>query len=72
MRSLVTVFLLFCSYSASACPFCDSKTATEIRASLFGLDFFYNLAASTLPFVAFYAILLVIYKSGGRQSVPRN
>lgn len=46
------------------CPFCKSPAAVEIRASLFGEDFTYNLFISILPFLVFSIIIYLIYHGG--------
>ncbi len=58
--------LVFALVAAPAfgCPFCKSETAAEIRASIFGANFFFNLVVSLLPFVILYIVTIVIYKTG--------
>lgn len=62
IRTIVAthVFVL-CSSTASACPFCDSQTAEQVRAAIFNEDFVYHLAAAFAPFPVFLGILALIY-----------
>ena len=46
---------------AEACPFCDSRTAEEVRAGIFNSDFGYHLAVSFAPFPVLIAALILIY-----------
>ena len=60
-------FLLLSTLLAAptfGCPFCKSETAAEIRASIFGASFFFNLIVSLLPFVILYIVTIIIYKAG--------
>lgn len=52
---------IFISTNAQACPFCNSKTATDIRAILFGPDVYFNIAVTLLPFAIFSIIIYIIY-----------
>jgi hypothetical protein len=63
------VLLLVCSCTLTyACPFCKSPTATQIRASLFGPDLYYNLLATLLPFITFSIIIIAIHRLGKKRS----
>ena len=53
--------MLLTSASVVACPFCNSATSKEVRASLFGPDLPYNLLVTIIPFVIFALIVLLIY-----------
>jgi hypothetical protein len=74
MKKKLIFFLLLASIStiSSACPFCNTQTAAEIRASLFGPDFFYYLMASLLPFLIFVIIILLIYKGGYKTKTSQK
>jgi len=43
---------------------CNSRQATDVRALVFGDDFYKNVVFSILPFVVFTGIIVLIYKSG--------
>jgi len=64
MRILLLFFLLTLTLATQACPFCNSKTAKEIRASLFGPDLSFNLLITILPFIIFSAVVYLIYHGG--------
>jgi hypothetical protein len=57
---LIVLFFLY-SWTTEACPFCSTKTAGEIRTSLFGPDIFFNIGATLLPFVIFFCVAVFIY-----------
>jgi hypothetical protein len=71
MKLFLFLGMLFLSTAVAACPFCNSKTATQIRSSLFGRDFLFNLSVSLLPFVIFYLITYLIY-NGGWKRAPKK
>ena len=60
------LLLLFiaASFSSYACTLCDSKTATAVRASVFGTDLLFNLATTVLPFIICLFIVYCIYQGG--------
>ena len=62
-KSIPLVFLLTlgASSSVSACPFCGSSTADQVRAGIFNSDFVYHLGVSFAPFPILIAILILIY-----------
>jgi len=64
MKWMFLFLLIFISRLVQACPFCKSPAAVEIRASLFGEDFTYNLFISILPFLVFSIIIYLIYHGG--------
>ena len=53
-----------------SCPFCNSSTGKEIRASLFGPDMGYNLMVSFLPFIIFSVIIYLLYHGGWPVKKP--
>lgn len=55
---------------ASACPLCHTETARQIRAAIFGPDFWFNVGVTILPFVLFLGITALIY--GKPRSEPRR
>ncbi len=61
---LLTLSMLFFSLASEACTMCNSKQATDVRAIVFGDDFYKNLLFSILPFVVFTGIIVTIYKGG--------
>ncbi|OLY94525.1 hypothetical protein SAMN05444008_101148 [Cnuella takakiae] len=61
---LTTLAMFFFSLTSEACTMCSSKQATEVRALVFGDDFYNNLLSSVLPFVVFTGIIVFIYKGG--------
>ncbi|ELR72040.1 hypothetical protein C900_01905 [Fulvivirga imtechensis AK7] len=64
MKAVSLLFFMTFSFVAYACPFCDSATAEEIRASLFGADLTFNLFVTILPFIIFSLIVYLIYHGG--------
>lgn len=64
MKLLWLIGAILLPAAGYACPFCNSKSAREIRASLFGPDLPFNLLVTVLPFVIFYGIVYVIYHGG--------
>jgi hypothetical protein len=64
MKPILFFLLTLFSLQSVACPFCNSTTARQIRASLFGEDVWFNLAITVLPFVLFAAIAFFIYHGG--------
>lgn len=61
MKTLLLIFSVLLSFTAEAYPFCNTNTAKEIRASLFGTDLTFNLFVTVLPFIIFSTILYLIY-----------
>ncbi len=64
MKIILIIFSLIISVAGQACPLCNSKTAKEIRASLFGPDLPFNLFITILPFIICFAIIYLIYHGG--------
>lgn len=64
MKFILLSFFLLLTYATQACPFCNSETATEIRASLFGPDLAFNLVVTIFPFIIFSVIVYIIYHGG--------
>jgi hypothetical protein len=62
MKTIVFTFLMLLSLGTKACPFCNSTTAKEIRASLFGRDLYFNLSVTILPFLLFSVIVYLIHQ----------
>lgn len=71
MKAIFLIVAVTISLAGKACPFCNSKTAREIRASLFGADFLFNLSVTLLPFIIFSAIACFIYYGGFPVKQPR-
>ena len=70
-------FMLLIPSAATACPFCNSSTAEQVRAGIFNSDFGYHLGVALAPFPILFAVLLLIYywpagrptkRSGDRMS----
>jgi hypothetical protein len=59
--ALVGAASFFVSSPAWSCPVCDSGTGQAVRAGVFGSDFGFNLAVTTVPFLIFAAIIAGIY-----------
>jgi hypothetical protein len=65
MKILSFLLLLLASgFAAHACTLCNSKTATAVRASVFGPDLPFNLFITVLPFVICSVIVYFIYRGG--------
>jgi len=64
MKIIFLILSLIISVAGQACSFCNSKTAKEIRASLFGPDLPFNLFIIILPFIIFSPIVYFIYHGG--------
>jgi hypothetical protein len=64
--SLICAF----AFSATACPLCHTQTGNNVRAALFGPDFWFNVGVTVLPFPIFLAITALIY-FGGSEAKPR-
>lgn len=58
---LLTLTLLFFSLAGEACTLCNSKTATDVRAIVYGDDFVKNILFTIIPFLVFTVIILSIY-----------
>jgi len=59
-----TIFLLVLLapvLAAHACTLCNSKTATAVRAAVFGTDLWINLAITILPFAICFLVVYFIY-----------
>ncbi len=72
MKILFLISSLIISVAAQACPFCNSKTAKEMRVSLFGPDLPVNLFITILPFIIFSLIVYFIYYGGFPAKKSRN
>ena len=74
MKPAFISILITLSFQAKCCPLCNSKTATQIRASLFGPDLYFNLLVSVLPFVICFGIVYLIYTGGRIRNIipPEN
>ena len=53
--------VLIVTTPASPCPLCHTETARQIRAAIFGPDFWFNVGVTLLPFVVFLGITALIY-----------
>ncbi len=60
----LTLIMFFFSLISEACTMCNSRQATDVRALVFGDDFYKNVFFTVLPFIAFTGIIVFIYKSG--------
>ncbi len=58
------VSFLVLVYPAAACTLCNSKTATAVRAAVFGKDLLSNLFITILPFAVCVLIVYFIYHGG--------
>jgi hypothetical protein len=63
----LTIATLLFSLAGFACNTCNSKQAADVRALVFGDDFYVNVFYSVLPFVVFAGIVTWISKSGKRN-----
>jgi hypothetical protein len=61
---LLFLIMLFFTLPSEACTMCNSTQATEVRAVVFGDDFYKNIFFTVLAFIAFSAIVVYIYKNG--------
>ncbi len=61
---LLTLITFFFSLISEACTMCNSRQATDVRALVFGDDFYKNVFFTVLPFIVFTSIIVLIYKSG--------
>jgi uncharacterized membrane protein len=65
MKITLLLLLFFASSGAAyACTLCNSKTATAVRAAVFGPNLLYNLAITILPFIICSLIVYFIYHGG--------
>jgi len=65
MKILSFILLFLCaSFAAHACTLCNSKTATAVRAAVFGPDLFFNLFIIILPFAICAVVVYGIYHGG--------
>ena len=71
-RTVALFIVLLMSSSAAACPFCNSSTAEQVRASIFNSDLGYHLGVSLAPFLIFIAVLFLIYYSPASRSIKRG
>ena len=55
------LLLLAPALAGHACTLCDSKTATAVRAAVFGPDLLVNLVITILPFAVCALIVYFIY-----------
>ncbi len=67
MKLLLTSTLSLPAFLANACPFCDSKTAADIRSQLFGPDFLFNAGVTVAPFLVVFLITYFIYHGGWKR-----
>jgi hypothetical protein len=58
------LLLLTQSLAVHACTLCSSKTATAVRAAVFGPDLLVNLVITILPFAICSLIVYFIYHGG--------
>jgi hypothetical protein len=56
------LFLIVISLPTVACPLCNSNTAKDVRASIFGPDLSFNLFVTIFPFLIFGTIVFFIYR----------
>jgi hypothetical protein len=64
MNYLLMVLFTVLSVNAAACPFCNSASGKQIRASLLGPDLSFNALIVLLPFVVCIIITWLIYRNG--------
>jgi hypothetical protein len=57
---LSTLALLFVAAPAWACTLCHSRTAEDVRAAVFGADFWSNCTALILPVPVLLAATLAV------------
>jgi hypothetical protein len=53
--------MILSAQSVTACPFCETATAEEVRRTIFNDHFGYHLAASLAPFPVMMAFVAVMY-----------
>ena len=61
MKIILLISFIMASVVSTACPFCDSNIASQIRASLAN-DLAYNLVVMLLPFVIIAPIVFAVNK----------
>ena len=71
---IFSFLLLLSAFSpyAHACTLCNSKTATAVRAAVFGPDLLFNLVITILPFAVCLLIVYFIYHGGFTQKQTGN
>lgn len=47
--------------SATACPFCETETATQVHAGIFNDEFWSNAMLTLLPLIILLGVVAVIY-----------
>ncbi len=72
MKAFLAVFFLFIFNVSKACTLCNSGTAEQIRASVFGPDLSYNLFITILPFIILSGIVYLIYQGGISKNKLKN
>ncbi|HYO25298.1 MAG TPA: hypothetical protein VEQ85_10130 [Lacipirellulaceae bacterium] len=55
---------------AAACPFCATETGQQVRARIFGADFFSNAIAVAAPFPLLLLVVLAFHTLATRRSKP--
>jgi isoprenylcysteine carboxyl methyltransferase (ICMT) family protein YpbQ len=60
---LFILVIFFNSLTSLACTLCNSRQAADVRALVFGNDFYKNLFFSILPFVVFTVIIVIISRN---------
>lgn len=60
LASALAFSLLAAPATLSACPVCDTATGREVRAGIFGGDFFPTLFAILAPFPVLLVLVVVI------------
>ena len=58
---IIVFLLLVLAWSARGCPLCHTRIGEDVRASVFGPDFSFNLIATVLPFAIFLGVTALIY-----------
>jgi hypothetical protein len=58
---------VFPNSAALACTLCHSDLAREVRAAVFGHDFWLNVAVSVVPFAILAAIATLVHGRGARK-----
>jgi hypothetical protein len=59
---------LLCASIAAACPLCHTDLGRQVRAGIFGADFWSNLFFVLLPFPIFLSLAAALHYGFGRRT----
>ncbi len=67
---LIPFWVVTLTFSARACPLCQTPTGKHVRAAIFGPHFWFYMGVTVLPFAIFLVITALFY-CGAPAKEPR-